>query len=67
MMSEQDPWLAEEAYMNLHRCILGESEPAFEEPELLEKVWGCRVVPGTMWEGSLWCWSAGREKSGSQC
>ncbi|MEE8121011.1 MAG: arginine deiminase-related protein, partial [Anaerolineales bacterium] len=32
----------EEAYMNLHRRIPGEPEPAFEEPVMLEKVWGRR-------------------------
>jgi N-dimethylarginine dimethylaminohydrolase len=29
-----------QAYMNLHRRIQGEPEPAFEEPTMLEKVWG---------------------------
>ena len=28
------------AYMNLHRRIPGEPEPAFEEQKMLEKVWG---------------------------
>jgi N-dimethylarginine dimethylaminohydrolase len=41
-MNEQDPILAEEAYMNLHRQIPGEPDPAFEEPAMLEKVWGRR-------------------------
>jgi N-dimethylarginine dimethylaminohydrolase len=31
-----------QAYMNLHRRIPGEPEPAFEEPVMLEKVWGKR-------------------------
>lgn len=41
-MNNNDPILAEESYMNLHRRILGEPEPAFEEPTMLEKVWGRR-------------------------
>lgn len=41
-MNEEDPILAEEAYMNLHRQIPGEPDPAFEEPAMLEKVWGRR-------------------------
>ena len=30
----------DEAYLNLHRRIPGEPEPAFEDPAMLEKVWG---------------------------
>lgn len=41
-MNEEDPILAEEAYMNLHRQIPGEPDPAFEEAGMLEKVWGRR-------------------------
>ena len=41
-MNDQDAILAEEAYMNLHRKIPGEPEPPFEEPAMLEKVWGRR-------------------------
>lgn len=41
-MDEQDPWIAEDAYHKLHFNIPGEPEPAFEEPAMLEKVWGDR-------------------------
>lgn len=41
-MNDQDPTQAYEAYMNLHKMIPGEPEPAFEEPSMLEKVWGRR-------------------------
>ena len=41
-MNDQDPTQAYEAYMNLHRIIPAEPEPAFEEPAMLEKVWGRR-------------------------
>lgn len=41
-MNDQDAILAEEAYMNLHRKIPGEPDPPFEEPAMLEKVWGRR-------------------------
>lgn len=41
-MSEQETWSAYQAYMNLHRRIPGEPEPAFEQPAMLEKVWGRR-------------------------
>ena len=40
MMSDQDQWFPEEAYMNLHRRMPGEPEPAFEDPVMQEKVWG---------------------------
>jgi len=30
----------EEAYLNLHRRIPGEPEPAFEDPAMMKKVWG---------------------------
>ena len=36
-MSEQENVSAYQAYMNLHRRIPGEPEPAFEEPGMLEK------------------------------
>ena len=39
-MSEQESVSDYQAYMNLHRRIPGEPEPAFEEPAMLEKVWG---------------------------
>ncbi len=39
-MNEQERVSPFEAYMNLHRRIPGEPEPAFEEPSMLEKVWG---------------------------
>ncbi|MFC1922148.1 dimethylarginine dimethylaminohydrolase family protein [Chloroflexota bacterium] len=39
-MSEQESISDYQAYMNLHRRIPGEPEPAFEEPAMLEKVWG---------------------------
>ncbi len=39
-MSEQERVSEYQAYMNLHRRIPGEPEPAFEEPAMLEKVWG---------------------------
>ena len=29
-----------EAYMNLHRRIHGQGEPAFEDPEMQYKTWG---------------------------
>jgi N-dimethylarginine dimethylaminohydrolase len=41
-MSEQESVSAYQAYMNLHRRIPGEPEPAFEDPAMLEKVWGKR-------------------------
>jgi N-dimethylarginine dimethylaminohydrolase len=41
-MNDRDPNLEIDAYMNLHRQIPGEPEPAFEEPAMLEKVWGRR-------------------------
>ena len=37
-MNDRDPILEEDAYMNLHRQIPGEPEPAFEEVSMLEKV-----------------------------
>lgn len=39
-MNEQESVSEYQAYMNLHRRIPGEPEPAFEEPAMLEKVWG---------------------------
>lgn len=41
-MSEADPVDGVEAYMNLHRIIPAEPEPAFEEPGMMKKVWGRR-------------------------
>ncbi len=41
-MDKNDPWLAEEAYQTMHRNNPGQPEPAFETPEMLEKVWGRR-------------------------
>lgn len=41
-MSENDPWLAEQAYQSMHRNNPGKGEPALESPLLLEKVWGRR-------------------------
>ena len=41
-MNDKTPISATEAYMNLHRRIPGEPEPAFEEASMLEKVWGHR-------------------------
>lgn len=42
MTKQQGNTSAEEAYQNLHRRIPGEPEPAFEDPAMLEKVWGRR-------------------------
>ena len=41
-MSENEPWLAEQAYQSMHRNNPGKGEPALESPLLLEKVWGRR-------------------------
>ncbi len=41
-MSEKETPTEVEAYMNLHRIIAAQPEPAFEEPEMLERVWGRR-------------------------
>jgi len=41
-MSEQESVSEYQAYMDLHRRIPGEPEPAFEEPAMLDKVWGKR-------------------------
>ncbi len=41
-MNDQSPIPASQAYLNLHRRIPGEPEPAFEDPTMLEKVWGRR-------------------------
>lgn len=41
-MSEAQGPTEVEAYMNLHRIIRAEPEPAFEEPAMMEKVWGRR-------------------------
>jgi N-dimethylarginine dimethylaminohydrolase len=64
-VSEREPPTEVEAYMNLHRIIRAEPEPAFEEAAMLEKVWGRRwgvsndvgrlrrvlvSRPGTEWE-----------------
>jgi N-dimethylarginine dimethylaminohydrolase len=40
--SEEEAPTDIEAYMNLHRIIPAEPEPAFEAEEELERVWGCR-------------------------
>lgn len=65
MAAEQSPISEEKAYLNLHRQIPGVPEPAFENPTMMEKVWGrnwgldndvgrLRSVlvsrPGTEWE-----------------
>ena len=39
-MGEKDSVSPVEAYMNLHRRIIGQGEPAFEDPAMLEKIWG---------------------------
>jgi N-dimethylarginine dimethylaminohydrolase len=39
-MTDNDPWLGEEAYQFMHRTTLGEGEPALETPELMKKTWG---------------------------
>jgi N-dimethylarginine dimethylaminohydrolase len=39
-MGEQNIASPVEAYMNFHRRIQGQGEPAFEDPTMLEKVWG---------------------------
>ena len=65
-MNDQDAILAEEAYMNLHRKIPGEPAPPFEEPAMLEKVWGRRwglgrlrsvlvSLPGDKWRVMMQC------------
>jgi N-dimethylarginine dimethylaminohydrolase len=41
-MPNQDALSAEERYMKLHLRNPGKGEPSFEEPELLEKIWGER-------------------------
>lgn len=41
-MNDENSITPIEAYMNLHRRIPGEPEPAFEQPAMLEKVWGRR-------------------------
>jgi N-dimethylarginine dimethylaminohydrolase len=41
-MNDNKPVTPTEAYMNLHRRMPGEPEPAFEEPAMLEQVWGRR-------------------------
>ncbi len=41
-MSEQDSIMGEIAYQTMHRNNPGRPEPAFETPEMLEKVWGRR-------------------------
>lgn len=40
MTTRQPPISEEEAYQNLHHRIPGEPEPPFEDPAMLEKVWG---------------------------
>ena len=67
-MSEQAQLPAEIAYHEMHRRMPGEPEPAFEDPVMLEKVWGrrwglnndvgrLRTVlvsrPGREWEGMM--------------
>jgi len=39
-MGEKDSVSPVEAYMNLHRRILGQGEPAFEDPVMQERIWG---------------------------
>ena len=39
MAANQPPVSADEAYLNLHRRMPGEPEPAFEDPGMMEKVW----------------------------
>lgn len=40
-MTPQQPAISpDEAYLNLHRRIPGEPEPEFEDPLMMEKVWG---------------------------
>ena len=39
-MGEQEIASPVEAYMNFHRRIQGQGEPAFEEPVMQQKVWG---------------------------
>ena len=41
-MSELDALSAEERYMKIHLANPGKGEPPFEEPTLLEEVWGKR-------------------------
>ncbi len=41
-MNENDSIMAEVAYQTRHRNNPGKPEPAFESPEMLEKVWGRR-------------------------
>jgi arginine deiminase len=41
-VTEREPPTEVEAYMNLHRIIRAEPHPAFEEPAMLQKVWGRR-------------------------
>jgi N-dimethylarginine dimethylaminohydrolase len=41
-MAEEEIPTEVECYMNLHRIIRAEPEPPFEEPAMLEKVWGRR-------------------------
>ena len=39
-MGEKDSVSPVEAYMNLHRRIIGQGEPAFEDPVMQERIWG---------------------------
>ncbi|TES93302.1 MAG: amidinotransferase, partial [Anaerolineales bacterium] len=39
-MGEKDSVSPVEAYMNLHRRIHGQGEPAFEDPVMQERIWG---------------------------
>ncbi len=46
LLSENDPWLAEQAYQSIHWNNPGKGEPALESRQLLEKVWGRRCRRG---------------------
>ena len=39
-MDDHDSVSEIQAYMNMHRRIEGQGEPAFEDPVIQEKVWG---------------------------
>lgn len=68
MTTQGSPVSPDEAYLNLHRRMPGEPEPAFEDPAMMKKVWGrnwgldndvgrLRTVlvsrPGAEWEPML--------------
>ena len=40
MTTQGSPVSPDEAYLNLHRRMPGEPEPAFEDPAMMAKVWG---------------------------